>query len=142
MTAVDVTNAVETVVVSSNVSNTVDVVVVVSVVNAVLFCVVRCVCWLVETTDWSTVAIEVMSAVAVMVIDCVLVFVGPFAVLIEVTTVVDVLMLSVKCINRVQQVWPRFVLHYLGPAAFHRTCLICLYSFTLQRNTVRHPIHP
>jgi hypothetical protein len=93
--AVEVTTAVENVVVRINVSKTVEVVVVVSVVNAVLVSgrtrVVSCVCSCVEMTDWSTVTSEVTTAVAVIVVDFVLVLVAPFAVLVDMEIVVDVL---------------------------------------------------
>jgi hypothetical protein len=95
-TAVEVTTSVENVVVRTSVSKTVEVVVVVSVLNVVLVSgrtrVVSCVCSRVETTDWLIVTSDVTTAVAVIVVDLVLVLVAPFAVLVDMEIVVDVLL--------------------------------------------------
>jgi hypothetical protein len=102
-TAVEVTIAVENVVVRSSVSNTVDVVVDVSVVNAILVSgrmrVASCVCRCVEMTDSLIVTNEVANAVAVTVVDIVLVLVAPFAVLVDIEIVVDVLIGSAMSIK-------------------------------------------
>jgi hypothetical protein len=95
-TAVEVTTSVENVVVRTSVSKTVEVVVVVSVLNVVLVSgrtrVVSCVCSCVETIDWLIVTSDVTTAVAVIVVDLVLVLVAPFAVLVDMEIVVDVLL--------------------------------------------------
>jgi hypothetical protein len=89
--------------VRSSVSNTVEVVVVVSVVSAVLVSgtteVVFRVCSCVETTVSLIVTNEETNAVAVMVVDIVLVFVAPLAVLVAVDIVVEVLSRSATFIK-------------------------------------------
>jgi hypothetical protein len=58
--------------------------------------VVSCVCWFVEKTELLTVLNAVTSAVEVIVVDVVVVFVTPLAVLVDVEIFVDVLTASAK----------------------------------------------